>query len=186
MSWPSNRTDFGPEILAHPLDDDYHRERSGHWERLATPLLSAGNWGGQGLHLRGNVEGFIRAATDQKWLEMHGVEHWTHFYTDYGVALQKRFFGHFLKGEDTGWSRQPRVLLQVRHVDDTFSERAESEWPIARTSWTRLYLHPGTPRLSPEPAEGAGVRELRAASARASRSSPTRSSRRRRSPGPRR
>ena len=26
------------------------------------------------------------------------MEHWTEFYTDYGVNLQKRFFGHFLKG----------------------------------------------------------------------------------------
>ena len=28
--------------------------------------------------------------------------------------IQKRFFGHFLKGEDTGWDDQPPVLLQVR------------------------------------------------------------------------
>ena len=55
-----------------------------------------------------------------------GAEHWTHFYTDYGVRLQKRFFGHFLKGEDTGWDEQPPVLLQVRHADGTFTERAES------------------------------------------------------------
>jgi hypothetical protein len=34
---------------------------------------------------------------------VHGEEHWTHFYTDYGVALQKQFFGYFLKGEKNGW-----------------------------------------------------------------------------------
>ena len=50
------------------------------------PLLSAGNWGGHGLHLRGNVEGYVRAASPQKWLEMHGLEHWTQFYTDYGCG----------------------------------------------------------------------------------------------------
>ena len=148
----ANRSDFGDEILAHDLDDAYHRERSAVWERLEVPLLSAGNWGGQGLHLRGNVEGFIRAATSQKWLEMHGIEHWTHFYTDYGVALQKRFFGHFLKGEPTGWEDQPAVLLQIRHVDGTFRERGETEWPIARTRWTRAYLHgDGTLACTPDP-----------------------------------
>jgi predicted acyl esterase len=135
-----NRSEFGAEILAHPLEDDYHRERSGGWDALTVPLLSAGNWGGQGLHLRGNVEGFVRAPTQDKWLEMHGIEHWTHFYTDYGVAIQKRFFGHFLKGEDTGWQEQPRVLLQVRHADGTFTERAESQWPLQGTRWTRMYL----------------------------------------------
>jgi predicted acyl esterase len=148
----ANRADFGDEIRRHPLDDDHHRERSGQWERIEVPLLSAGNWGGQGLHLRGNVEGFLRAATDQKWLEMHGIEHWTHFYTDYGVNIQKRFFGHFLKGEDTGWDRQPRVLVQARHVDGTFEERAESEWPFARTRWTRLHLDPGSLALTSDPA----------------------------------
>jgi uncharacterized protein len=148
----ANRADFGGAILEHPLDDEYHRDRSGQWERIQVPLLSAGNWGGQGLHLRGNVEGYLRAGTEQKWLEMHGIEHWTHFYTDYGVAIQKRFFGHFLLGEDTGWEDQPRVLLQVRRVDGTFTERAEQEWPLARTQWTRLYLDPASRTLSDTPA----------------------------------
>jgi uncharacterized protein len=147
----ANRADFAADVAAHPLDDDYHRARSGDWERIDVPLLSAGNWGGHGLHLRGNVEGYVRSASTQKWLELHGEEHWTHFYTDYGVRLQKRFFGHFLKGEETGWGEQPPVLLQVRHVDGTFTERGESEWPLARTEWTRLYLDATGPSLSVEP-----------------------------------
>jgi predicted acyl esterase len=139
----ARRADFAADVAAHPLDDDYHRARSGAWDGIDLPLLSAGNWGGHGLHLRGNVEGYVRSASRQKWLELHGLEHWTHFYTDYGVRLQKRFFGHFLKGEDTGWETQPPVLLQVRHVDGTFTERGEEEWPIARTEWTRWELGDG-------------------------------------------
>jgi predicted acyl esterase len=146
-----NRCDFGDEILAHPLDDAYHRARSPAWEKVATPFLSAANWGGQGLHPRGNFEGFLRAASTQKWLEVHGLEHWTHFYTDYGVKLQKQFFDYFLKGIDNGWSKRPRVQLQIRHVD-RFVERYEDEWPIARTRWTRFYLGPQGHRLSSEPA----------------------------------
>jgi predicted acyl esterase len=133
-----NRADFGADILAHPFDDAYHRSRSPAWERIVVPFLSAANWGGQGLHPRGNFEGFVRAASREKWLEVHGIEHWTEFYTDYGVRLQKQFFSHYLKGEDTlrDW---PRVRLQVRHVD-RFEERHEDAWPIARTRWTKLYL----------------------------------------------
>jgi len=52
----------------------------------------------------------VRAASSEKWLEVHGIEHWTEFYMDYGVDLQKRFFGHFLKGEATGWEKQPRIF----------------------------------------------------------------------------
>ncbi len=136
-----NRCDLGNEIFAHPLDDDYHRARSPVWPKVAVPLLSAANWGGQGLHPRGNFEGFVRAASRQKWLEAHGLEHWTHFYTDYGRLLQKRFFDYFLKGTDNGWQNQPRLQLQVRRLDG-FVERMENEWPIARTQWTKLYLDP--------------------------------------------
>jgi predicted acyl esterase len=140
----ARRADFAADVAGHELDGDYHRARSGDWERIDVPLLSCGNWGGHGLHLRGNVEGYVRSASPQKWLELHGLEHWTHFYTDYGVRLQKRFFGHFLSDEDTGWDSQPRVLLQVRHADGTFVERGEREWPIARTQWRRWDLGTGS------------------------------------------
>jgi predicted acyl esterase len=135
----ARRVDFGKEILAHAFDDEFHRQRSANWGRIAVPFLSAANWGGQGLHPRGNFEGFMRANSRQKWLEVHGLEHWTHFYTDYGRSLQKRFFDYFLKGEPNGWERAPRVLLQVRHIDH-FEERHENEWPLERTRWTKLYL----------------------------------------------
>ena len=142
-----NRCDFGNEILAHPLDDDYHRARSPVWEKITVPLLSAANWGGQGLHPRGNFEGFVRSRSKDKWLEAHGLEHWTHFYTDYGRKLQLRFFDFHLKGKGD-WKNQPRVLLQVRHLDK-FVERHENEWPLARTDWTKMYLSGSSLSFSP-------------------------------------
>lgn len=135
----ANRCDFGAEIRAHPLDDDYHRARSAQWEKITVPFLTAANWGGQGLHTRGNFEGFVRAASREKWLEAHGLEHWTHFYTDYGRGLQRRFFDRFLKGDETSWADEAPVRLLVRYVDH-FEEREEAAWPIPRTQWTRYYL----------------------------------------------
>ena len=44
-----------------------------------------------GLHARGNFEGFVNAASTQKWLEVHVGSHWAPFYTDYGVTLQLRW-----------------------------------------------------------------------------------------------
>jgi len=149
-----NRRDLGEEILAHPLDDAYHQDRSPRWDKIQVPILTAANWGGQGLHPRGNFEGFLRAASPDKWLEAHGLEHWTHFYTDYGRLQQKAFFDRFLKGKDDGWSQRPRVRLQVRHVD-RFEERGEDDWPIPRTQWTRWHLHPAGGSLAREPATAA-------------------------------
>jgi hypothetical protein len=146
-----NRADLGADVRDHPLDDEFHRSRSPDWSRVDQPLLSAGNWGGHGLHLRGNVEGFARSASDQKWLEIHGLEHWTHFYTDYGMSLQKRFFAHFLKGEDNGWDSEPAVRLQVRHLD-RFEDRAHEDWPLPETRWTTLFLDAADSVLSSDPA----------------------------------
>lgn len=148
----ANRSDFYEDCGKNPLtSDEYWRSRMPDWSKVNVPLFSSANWGGQGLHPRGNFEGFVRSNSSQKWLEVHGIEHWTHFYTDYGVSLQRKFFGHFLKGEDTGWKSQPKVVLQVRHPAEKFVERHENEWPLARTRWMKLYLNPADGSLVAEP-----------------------------------
>lgn len=142
----ANRTDIERDQLDHEFIDDWFRERMPDLARIEVPLLSCGNWGGQGLHLRGNVEGFVRAGSEQKWLEMHGLEHWTEFYTDYGVDLQKRFFDYVLKGIDNGWDRQPVVQLQLR-LPNGFTQRKADAWPLPQTEWTNLYLDAASQEL---------------------------------------
>ena len=145
----ANRRDSTADLLAHPLNGRFYRERSADLPKITVPLLSAANWA-HGLHSRGGFEGWAQASSEQKWLEVHGLGHVTEFYTARGLDLQRRFFGHFLKGEDTGWDRQPPAQLNVRHVDGGFEQRAEQEWPLARTEWTRFYLDPGDGSLTTE------------------------------------
>ena len=147
------QADSPGEAKRRKLLDDYHASRVADFAAIEAPLLSAGNWGGMGLHTRGNFEGYLRAGSKQKWLEVHGDTHFTHFYSNYGDALQRRFFGHFLKGEDTGWDKQPPVSLNVRHPHEKFVLRAENEWPLKRTQWTKYYLRPEGMTLSPQQSE---------------------------------
>jgi hypothetical protein len=67
---------------------------------------------GQGIHPRGNFNGFTETPSKQEWLEVHGDSHWSHFSSGYGLALQKRFFDYFLKGIENGWDKTPRVQLK--------------------------------------------------------------------------
>src|SRR5262245_5391948 len=47
-----NRADFGQELREQPLvGNDYYDGRIPVWHNIDVPLLSAGNWGGHGLHL---------------------------------------------------------------------------------------------------------------------------------------
>lgn len=164
----ANRNDWRTGIRRHRLASDaFWTSRLPDYAQIEVPLLSAANWGGQGLHLRGNVEGFLAAGSRQKWLDFHCFEHWTEYYTRAGIALQKRFLGHFLKGEDNGWGEQPRVMMQVRHPEKPFEPRGENAWPLPGTEWTKLYLDCASSSLSfhagaagnplPFRAQGSGV-----------------------------
>jgi predicted acyl esterase len=152
-----NREDMWHEFLSREMDGPYYRERSADLSRVTVPLFSAANWGGQGLHTRGNFEGFVRSASREKWLEVHGGSHWAPFYTDYGRKLQLEFFNYFLKGERNGWDKRPRVMLNLRYPGEKFELRYENEWPLARTQWKRYYLEPAGLRLSSQPPRGGGT-----------------------------
>lgn len=144
---PGNLANVYQAGLQHPFDDAYFKLRTPVPERIEVPFLSAGNWGGLGLHLRGNVEAFARAASRQKWLEMHTDTHFASMYLPDAVALQMKFFGHFLKGEANGWDSQPPIILTIRDPRGPF-RRDEHEWPLARTQWTRYYIDSGAATLS--------------------------------------
>ena len=137
----ANRVDNLANARAREMDDDWYRNQSPDWSKVNVPFLSAGNWAGFGLHPRGNFEAFTQAASKHKWLEGHPGRHEEWFYLPYGMALQKRFFDYFLKGEQNGWDREPRVWLNLRRpFRKEFELRKEDEWPLAETRWTKLFL----------------------------------------------
>ena len=135
-----NRIDLPGEAAKHFLDDEWMLARQADVSRITVPLLSAGNWGGLAQHLRGNTEGFMRASSKEKWLIMHTGAHFEKYYMPESLALQMRFFDHYLKGIDNGWEKEPRIQLAIRRPGGE-TLRKENEWPIARTQWTKFYLN---------------------------------------------
>ncbi|MDB5866302.1 MAG: peptidase [Betaproteobacteria bacterium] len=160
----TNRVDAFEALKQHPYDDEWHRSRSADLSLVRTPLLTCANWGGQGIHPRGNFNGFTETPADTpKWLEVHGDSHWSMFSSGYGVDLQKRFFDHFLKGAANGWDRQPRVQLNIRRPFEQFELRHENEWPLARTQWTKLRLDTKAMTLASAPLKESRALEYDAA-----------------------
>ena len=146
-----NREDHPGNHRRHYLNDQWHQGRTPDMSAIDVPILSAGNWGGPGVHLRGNVAGFVEAASRDKWLSMHIGTHFDSFYMPEYVAMQQRFFDHFLKGIDNGWDQEPRVRLEIRDVHDKASVRKADQWPLKETVWTKFYLD-GDLGLGPQPA----------------------------------
>lgn len=151
----ANLEDIYEHTMQHPLDDGFYDDRRAKWDKITVPLLSVTTWGAVGSHLRGNFEGFTDAASAEKWLvtrESQGV--FGALYSNAGVELQRRFFDHALKGVGDFAETQPKVELMIRSADDTaLEQRAETEWPLARTEWTKLYLDPAQSALLPSPGE---------------------------------
>jgi predicted acyl esterase len=154
---PGNLANLFETGLQHRFDDAYYKTRTPLPERINVPFLSAGNWGGLGLHLRGNVIAYEQAASQQKWLELHTDTHFASMYLAEAVALQKRFFAHFLKGENNGFEEEPPVALTIRDPRGFF-RRQETEWPLARTQWARYALDASDMSIGAKAAQPAEAR----------------------------
>jgi uncharacterized protein len=129
--------------MRHSLDTGWWDDRSAHWDKIEVPVFSAGNWSGHNLHLRGNTEGYVNAASKHKKLRIHTGTHYHAFYTEEGRLDQLRWFDYWLKGIETGIMDEPPVKLMIRTGGGTMKDyefRFENEWPLARTQWTKLYL----------------------------------------------
>ncbi|KAJ3549216.1 hypothetical protein NM208_g605 [Fusarium decemcellulare] len=136
-------------------DEPYYASKEYDMGDIEVPLLSVGNWGGILLHLRGNIEGYTHAGSKFKYLRMITGRHDLPFYYEEEVNVQLSFLDAFLKGDDrVGWSQEgkvPPVSLVLRRGNVGFNDakkekvyprRDESEWPIARTQYTKLFLTP--------------------------------------------
>lgn len=57
------------------------------------------------------------------------------------MAFQRRFLDHYLKGIDTGFDREPSVLMHTRKpFSSEFDLRKEQSWPLPDTKWTKIFL----------------------------------------------
>lgn len=137
----ANRAAYVDTILAHPLLDDWYRERVPKYENIEIPALVVANWNGLGLHGRGTIEAFGKLASKDKWLKVESGNYFTTAMLPQNIALQLRFFDRYLKGVDNGWEKEPKVEVSIRGVDDKVKRWIPgAQWPLPGTQWTRFHL----------------------------------------------
>ena len=136
-------TDLTAMIAAHPMYDDFWRERSA-WEvldRIKVPLYSSGVWAKMQLHTRGNIDGYLRACGPKK-LRMSGAPNaWAAAAEFASVDFHKRvllpFYDHYLKGASTDYLARPNVEYAVRGSN---AVRSSDTWPPANVRYVPCYL----------------------------------------------
>jgi len=137
-----NRVPPVDTFMAYPLDGAYYHQKTPDPSRIQVPFLDVGNWAGW------SIEGYLTAASKEKWLRIQSGDHLTPFYSEEALALQKRFFDHYLKGEDNGWEKEPPVALTIRSPGGV-TLRKEASWPLPGTKWERLYLDASSESMGP-------------------------------------
>jgi len=129
-------------FMTHHTDSAWWDEvkARAQFDKITVPFYSSGNWGGWNHHLRGNVEAYVRSASEHKRLQVHIGGHTDAFYSDEGRVEMLRWYDYWLKGIDTGIMDEPPVKLCIRVSVDECDWRFEDEWPLARTRYTKYYL----------------------------------------------
>ncbi|WP_427965313.1 CocE/NonD family hydrolase [Altererythrobacter sp.] len=154
-----NRTeDTWENAQAHPLFDHFWQSKEPLLEAIVQPAYVVASWSDQGLHLRGSIEAWRRMASKDKWLDIHGQKKWAHYYLDQSRKRRFAFFEHFMRDRPTTVESWPKVRIEVRDSHGTACERAESEWPLARTIYREFYLDTARGTLSIEPAAPSELR----------------------------
>jgi uncharacterized protein len=136
-------------LAAHPLLDDYWREKIAAIENIDVPAYAVASWTNP-LHVRGTLDAFGRLDLSRSWLRVHNSFEWPDQYAHEPDLL--KFFDHVVNGADNGWSDTPRVRLSILDPGGhDIIDRPESEWPLARSREHKLFPDASTQRLSGEP-----------------------------------
>lgn len=135
----------------YPLVNGYWEDKIPKFENIDIPVYATSGW--SHFHNRGAIEGFKRIKSKQKWLRVHRDFEWPDLYARDSIADLDRFFERYLKGVRNGWESTPRVRIDVMDAYDfDFQlQRAEEDFPLPRTQYTKLWLNAAKQSLSLEP-----------------------------------
>jgi uncharacterized protein len=148
------------QCLEHPIRDEFWEKINldRFYDRIQIPVLHLGGW--YDLFLKATLadwQGISRKSRDRdarkrQWLCIGPNDHEYTTEQNHRVGrldigrkaartrwqIQEQFFDHWLRGEPNEFERQPRVKIFVMGTNQW---RYENEWPLARTQYTRYYLH---------------------------------------------
>ena len=135
----------------YPHMNAYWRSKIAKFDQIQVPAYIAA--GMSHLHMRGTINAYRKIASPQKWLRIHREFEWPDAYSYEMKEDLRRFFDRYLKGIYNGWELTPRVRLDVMDAYDCDfqKQRPETDFPLPRTVYRRLYLDANRGSLSYEP-----------------------------------
>lgn len=154
LNYPQPHPQF-IDWIVNPLNGPFYQE--GHpiskASRIKIPVHLSNKWG-RGWTTDRTIDCYHELG-GPKWLELQPYppmqdRPW-HEMHDQMI----RFYDYWLKGIDTGVTKEPPIKVFVEGIKQW---RGEKEWPLARTKWTEFYLRPRHRLMTePEPLDAGSV-----------------------------
>ena len=134
------------DVLLHPTDGPYYKERSGDDSKIKIPAYIGSCWAQYTLHLPGAFRSWENLKTPKKMVI--GPP----YFLDRPVYQYSweilRWYDHWLKGIDTGILDEPPVKIFVMGTNEW---KMAEDWPIPGTKWIPFNLHHGGVLCDMEP-----------------------------------
>ena len=150
--WGKNRKeDILTEAQRYPLVNDLWENKIPRFDRITVPAYVVASYSNS-LHTAGTFRAWRRLASEEKWLRIHNSQEWPDYYDETNREDLRRFFDHFLKGEDNGWERTPRVRYALLDFEggDQVNLPAE-QFPPKDIVYTKYYLDAASRTMRTEP-----------------------------------
>jgi len=112
----SRKEDILSEAERHPLMTDLWENKIPEFDHITVPAYVVASYSNT-LHTAGTFRAWRRIASEEKWLRIHNSQEWPDYYDEANVEDLRRFFDHYLKGEDNGWEQTPRVRYSVLDLE---------------------------------------------------------------------
>ncbi|KAK3622013.1 hypothetical protein LTR56_022449 [Elasticomyces elasticus] len=126
----------------HPLANDWWNDKRPDMSKINCPTYITGTWTNT-MHGMGAIRGWLEVDTPNKWLRWHPWQEWYDLWGNKQADQELcQFFDHFLRGDDNGWDRVPRVRMAVLKFGETapIENIVEDDFPIPRTEYRKAYL----------------------------------------------
>jgi len=147
----NRREDILAEVEAHPLVDDLWEDKTPRYDQITVPAYVVASYSNT-LHTAGTFRAWRRMASEEKWLRIHSTQEWPDYYDPANVEDLRRFFDTYLKDEDNGWGKTPRVRYSLLDLQGGDSEGHPADaFPPAEVTSVPFYLDGRSRVLVPEP-----------------------------------
>ncbi len=144
----SKREDLAEEGRRYPLIGELWESKVAELENVTVPAYVVASYSNS-IHTPGTFRGWRRISSTEKWLRIHNTMEWPDFNTPENQEDLRRFFDHFLKGEDNGWEETPRVRYALLDLEggDRLAIPA-TEFPPSDVTETAFFLDGSTNTLT--------------------------------------